>query len=428
MHRILQSLANKPAVCNFGGALCTLIAQQSHAQVQCAPKARPSWPSRPPRQVRTDAGKTKSDRAQPVHAVPAVTLLKGRVADTPRACTQTFVDCRESRPAHTPASQDVVVQTLDERLGVPMSLSQRFAAGRTQARLNYLAAMHLFQKNESFGAAARPGPGMSAELHGQPVYIVSIFTRRGVAMADVLPLQRSVPEDDLTFTSSARAVLSCRQSDLECIGAQRFLFQKSKYNSSTLLFRSLSGGVPQVSPTDTWVADTLGTMAAAANDTSANHVTAVLGRLRPRGVSPAAAAQHVAATSAAGRAHVVAVRTDATYGLRFALDLPLPQQLDCRPWRCHTCGIVFTPTKQDVKEACPDVLLCESDRWGEVLMTRQFLLHVVGSFYESMNARSVRRSLVEYFTANTWALCGGERGVWFAAAVPRPNLLRRFIC
>ena len=222
--------------------------------------------------------------------------------------------------------------------------------------------------------------------------------------------------------------MSCRQSDLDCIGAQRFLFQKSKYNSSTLLFRSLSGGVLQVNPTDTWVADTLGTMAAAANDTSANHVTAVLDRLRPRGVSPAAAAQHVAATSAAGRAHVVAVRTDATYGLRFALDLPLPQQLDCRPWRCHTCGIVFAPTKQDVKKSCPDVLLCESDWSGEVLMTRQFLLHVVGGFYESMNARSVRRSLVEYFTANTWALCGGERGVWFAAAVPRPNLLRRIIC
>ena len=126
----------------------------------------------------------------------------------------------------------------------------------------------------------------------------------------------------------------------------------------------------------------------------------MLGRLRPRGVPPAAAAQHVADTTAAGRAHTVAVRTDATYGLRFVLDLPLPQQLDCRPWRCHTCDAVFTPTLHDARAVCPELLHCGSERSGEVWLTRQYLLHVVGNFYEVLNARSVRRSLMEYFASH----------------------------
>ena len=169
-------------------------------------------------------------------------------------------------------------------------------------------------------------------------------------------------------------------------------------------------------------------MSKAARDTCDTHVAAVLGRLRPRGVTPAAASEHARAAAATGRAHTIAVRTDVTYGLRFVLDLPLPQQLDCRPWSCHTCNACFTPTVLDMKDTCPELLQCTTERSGEVLLTRQYLLHVVGNFYETLNARSVRRSMVEYYTADSLALTGGARGLWLAAAVPRPNLLRRLIC
>lgn len=122
------------------------------------------------------------------------------------------------------------------------------------------------------------------------------------------------------------------------------------------------------------------------------------------------------------------VRTDCSYGLRFVLDLPLPQQLDCRPWCCFTCGARFTPTLHDIKAACPEMLHCGSERYGQALLTRQYLVHVIEKFFELLNARGVRRSLVEYFTANSLALAGGARGLWFASAVPRPPLSRKLIC
>ena len=221
-------------------------------------RAGPSWPSRPPRQVRSDAGSSKSGHTQPVHAVPAVGLLKGRVTGKPRLRARSVTDNMETRPAHTPASQDIVGDASEERLGLSMSMSRRFMAGRTPARLNHLASMHLFKSLECLSDAARPGPGISATLHGQSVYIVSTFTRKGIAMADVLPLQRSDPNDGLCFTSSARSVLTCERSDLDNVGVHGIAFQRFKRNSSVLLFHSLPDDVPLAQQADAWVADAFG--------------------------------------------------------------------------------------------------------------------------------------------------------------------------
>ena len=226
-------------------------------------KARPKWPARPPRVVRSEAGIQKSTCAHPSSAVPAVSLLKGRLHGKPRTNAAVVCDGRETRPARTPASQDGIVSDgVDERHGLPMSLSHRLMAGRTPARLRHLASMHLFHKPEPLHEAVQPGPGVSATLFGQPVYIVSVFTRRGVAMADVLPVDRRMSGGEVTFTSSARSVTSCQQTDLAAVGAQQFVFHKCNSNSSTLHFRSLDVIDDVAGVADTWLTDTLGAVAA----------------------------------------------------------------------------------------------------------------------------------------------------------------------
>ena len=79
-------------------------------------------------------------------------------------------------------------------------------------------------------------------------------------------------------------------------------------------------------------------------------------------IRPAAADAHVVETAAAGRPHAIGVRTDHR-GLRLAFGLPIPQQLDCRPWRCRTCEQAGTLRSwqvswSDIVAACPDVLRC----------------------------------------------------------------------
>ena len=60
-------------------------------------------------------------------------------------------------------------------------------------------------------------------------------------------------------------------------------------------------------------------------------------------------------------------------------------------------------------------------------MTRLFLLHLVETFHEQFNSRALRRALVDMYVANSLALDGGLRGLWFVSAVPRTEMLRRIV-
>ena len=251
----------------------------------------------------------------------------------------------ETRPAHTPAAQDDAAPSLDERRGMPMSMKRRFMLGRTFARLKHLASMHLFKPLEDLVRTDGASPGTCAVLRGQPVYVVSTFTRRGVALADVLPLRRADQDSGATFISSSLRVLSCRVSDLHHAGARQCYFERSKRGSSNLVFRCLPEGEPVAAqPAGTLAVDAVATMAVAARDTCDHHVEAVLARLRPRCVVPAAVELHVDATAAAGRAHSVTLYTAVDYGLRFVVDLLLPQQLDCRLRKKRRIGQPFGQT------------------------------------------------------------------------------------
>ena len=107
-------------------------------------------------------------------------------------------------------------------------------------------------------------------------------------------------------------------------------------------------------------------------------------------------------TLEAGRAHSVAVRQDSNYGLPFLSDLPLLQQLDCRPWRCLTCnrqGVhrEWTVSFSESRITCPGILRCRRTSTGkEELFTRDFLLFSVELFND---ARALRRCVMHNHTA-----------------------------
>lgn len=379
---------------------------------------RPVWPKRLPRKVRSDGGTQRAPSTAPERALPA--QRTPRQERCPRKDKIAKVEGQESRPAQTPASQPDA--TGDDRSLSPHDLSTRLAAGRTAARLQHLVAMHLFHRPVPFHSAATPKPGLGAVHSGEPVYIAGIWSRRGVAYADALPLEHVPSDDGPGYYKSARAsVYRVRQEELQQIGSRRFVL-RPKCNSRLLFDEHMDIEMPP--PAD----NSLGLALAAAQLPSSHDLVALEDRLTVKQIKPAAAAIHECETETAGRRHCVRLRTDACYGLRFVLDLLLPRQLDCRPWRCGTCAAEFVVTSQDIRNCCGDILECKGRKQRPVLMTRVFVLHMVEMFHAQLNARALRRSLVDMYVANSLALDGGLRGMWFASSVPRPDMLRLLVC
>ena len=58
-------------------------------------------------------------------------------------------------------------------------------------------------------------------------------------------------------------------------------------------------------------------------------------------------------------------------------------------------------------------------------MTPRFLVHVVLSFYEVLNARATRRKLVEYYSSNS--LLASAALAWSMASIPRCKVLRQIV-
>ena len=61
-------------------------------------------------------------------------------------------------------------------------------------------------------------------------------------------------------------------------------------------------------------------------------------------------------------------------------------------------------------------------------MTRTFVLHLVETFFGTLNAQATRRAIMQYYTANDLALSGGFRGLWFLSSLPRVAALRHMVC
>ena len=94
-------------------------------------------------------------------------------------------------PARTAATLQVAIPDRNSLLTLP----QRLATGRTLPRLRQLMQLNFFSKPVHFDASApaRPASGLFAKLGNQTVFLLTTFTRRGVALADVMPLRESAP-------------------------------------------------------------------------------------------------------------------------------------------------------------------------------------------------------------------------------------------
>ena len=234
-------------------------------------------------------------------------------------------------------------------------------------RLQHLQGLHLFGSCEEFDASvpSTPRAGLFAQHGAETVFILSTFSRRGVPMADVVPLRPprdSAPHVHLAMLRLAR---SCAQAELKDLGLHFELLEGSlavKRTTRTLRFRARGPGgahgdsarVPRVPTTHTIAA-----LSAARISTEASDDAAPL-QAREAGcriVMPAAAKRHVQETAAAGQEHHVAPQSRKNSRLpRFVLDLPMPWQLGVGGYRCRDCAMHFKVTPADVVGQFPDLL------------------------------------------------------------------------
>ena len=143
-------------------------------------------------------------------------------------------------------------------------------------------------------------------------------------------------------------------------------------------------------------------------------------------VVPQTWTDHLRATAIAGDPHDGVAHTFRTLRLK-VLDIPMPFDIDVTPHRCRKC-----PTNQwhhvtdnDLRREFPDLLKMRDKKQGDVLFTPAFLLYFVMNFYESLNALSTRRAVVEYYATNSLALLRGSFGMAAMACVPSPGALRK---
>ena len=131
--------------------------------------------------------------------------------------------------------------------------------------------------------------------------------------------------------------------------------------------------------------------------------------------------------------HQPVQRHDASTHIRRILDIPLPIEADCTPYRCMTCKrngglhMSYPITDADMNSEFPGILKHSMPKVGTCWMTRRFVLYLVQSFIEKLNVRSMRRALAEYYSTNSLALCGGARGLQYLSAIPSQDAMRSIL-
>ena len=332
--------------------------------------------------------------------------------------------------ASTPASSSGAVEQLHGiRQGPLCTAERRIAAGRTPARLARLLRMSLLHKPEpdlQLAAGLPPDAGLFAERLGVDVFIVSVFVRRGVPMADVVEIR----DVSGCFVARFRDVRTTRRADLTNVGLH---FHTVGFGPGRRSLRFTACKVSSCAPSAA-VAGALqanqcaATLWHSALASPANHGTGTSASQNVCQIRPLALQAHLQACVAAGSPHLAAPRPDRAR-VDFVLDLPCPRQYTSGEWRCHTCMLAgrsatYPVTERDVKLAFPGVLAHKADKLGCVYFTRSFLLHVVQNFLESLNIRAVRRRIVDYYASNVLALNMGHKALWYLTAVPRCDMLR----
>ncbi|CAK0821587.1 unnamed protein product [Prorocentrum cordatum] len=423
------------------------------------------WPRRLPAKRRGDAGVTRSAKALCTRRGESRTLPGPPVP--------------EESAAKAPAS--LVAPDAPAGRGVGRrSLAQRAAAGRTLSRLVLLMDMHFFHEPVVFGTADPPRPrgGLVAISGGQLAFILGAFTRRGKPLADIAPLVACRDGGRDLLKASHSHATTCPASYLVDVGlhcavatgvADRrgasILFEDVRESRCALpepkaddlrqirqAAQAWAGGDIEL-PCDgsCHVDHSVGEIIPAGEKRlrSMAESRAVARRAMPtpraradrRGGARGAAVsrsprtglqKHLDEQKALGAPHHAAINSE-DHKCFWVLDLPLPRQFDARRRRCRTCAAAGLPNRyfatdvSDVVAAVPGVLHLRLEKQGSVLMTKQFLLHLVQLFHDRLCLRQTRRALVEQCCAGAAGLRAAGRVLSYLRAIPTAPGLKQIL-
>jgi hypothetical protein len=381
---------------------------------------RSKWRHKP---YRADRGQARKPRLAPI---PPRLRTESHDLSVARAAApaKVFRKCEQGQ-----ASVSVKTEQCIERLAA------RLAAGRSIAALTQVMDVHLFSAEKGSSRALSPQKGLFAQHGGVDVFIVSVFDRYRVGRAHVTPV---VPDKSGGyFTVSLKNVFTCRQDELDGVGVHFHACRVGASRSNTRLYFR-----PADSSTQTYHESVMRHLAFTrfkqlpVGDPSEHAIadrgaSAAIG-MEPRQLLPAALRAHLAVFESRGQRHCACPRSDRkTVG--FVLDVPLPLPFDDRGYVCSTCKndprVSHCPTYRldddDIKHAFPGILVHRHRGGKATYMTTRFLVHVVLSFYEVLNARATRRKLVEYYSSNS--LLASAALAWSMAAIPRCKVIRQIL-
>lgn len=443
--------------------------ESTAAQDERRKKVGKAWPKRFPRKDRSVLRQTMP---RPRCIIPR---MKGQKQKKPRSAQ------KKRSHANAPATLSACHAP---RETAQLSLAQRIAAGRTGARLQHLAEMHLFHVPRQLHEPAQPKAGLFARHGDKAVYIVSVWidTRRKRSMADVLPL---LPHGDTTYTAFRTQIFTCEQRHLCNVGEHLLTLKRKNLSKGKLFFDLQDRPAPADSAPSPgaeyrfsevvfsniqlfcfsclrnvklWLRAGLAMEVSQATDdvvmaapsgTARNYVLpdgakaktsdddtkcdtdyapwgeqdTSLGDLVKSAVYPSLASQHETFQCSAQGGRVV-MRCRKTDACKFLLDLPVPRVFHTRPWRCFDCGAQFQVTLSDIKKTFPGVLTAKCRRQSRLFFSPRFLQLIIGKFGETFNAAAVKRFIMDLYLANTIYLNKAESAMWATHAVPRLASLR----
>jgi hypothetical protein len=389
------------------------------------------WTVRLPRKTRSDAGRPRKAGCEPLSRSDASVLDRSnKYADGGRQVKRKRAVLNRRR-AKAPA----VLQESSpgqERRPIPQGRAARLAAGRTLQRLLVLARLHILQRPLKLEAhqPLQPRRGLSGILDSKPVIIVGSFERRGVPMADVIELKRGCKRRSGFHVARLSKVRTVKASEISGVGLRFEVASKKSYNNAVLLFKEVSGDAAGHGPR--YEACQLpASFAAGPSDlfTSMASQASLHPDFQPAAVVPRSWLDHKMAAQQRGEYHIGTPREDRRK-IIWILDCSFARPVAASPYRCSTCkrsGLEqcnFQVTDHDVLAAFPDVLVHATRRQRTVFMTKAFLLQIVETFFESLNARSVRRSMAQVYTASCLSYQIGGASLPMLGAIPGCHVLR----
>ena len=368
------------------------------------------WQVKFPRKPR-DTAKPKSVPSKPLPStlLPVAKPKPERPTDFD-PCTQ-----RAAAPADfqgPPALHERVSEQSEQKRQSLEHLAARMAVGRSPQVLAALVQTNLFKTSTLMPAsleAVQASRGLTATLNEKTVFIADTFFRRKVLHADVAYVR---PSGDLFTMGSIDTVKADELKDV------RFELVVHSVTSRSVTLKAATQKAD-------WI-----DMGAARTLDIASLQPAALPVQKDIWIQPLAAASHTETCGTEKSSHKT-IPLQARAKVHWVLDIPSSMPFVAAPHRCLTCqqrgnvadSSYFPVLDGDVQRAFPHTIVVKSKREKKHYMTRRYLLEILLQFYCTLNAREVRRGLVNIASANVL----NQNIAWQMQAVPKSQVLREVV-